>query len=654
MNLQRALLAAGALLVALTAAGNPAAEILTRLPAIGGADLSPSGKRLLMLRAFDGTYHLTVADLEARTNRLILAADKRKFTLSWCRWANEARIVCSILADSRDQPLVGGKGFGFKISRLLAVDADGGNAKMLIRQRPIPGTNLFPQIQDRVVGWLPDREDEILIQLAQEDVSEPSVYRLDVRRDTLKRVQKFRAGIRAWFADAAGNVRLGVGYVNGNPAAIVVDGKRTRRLAVDPVVADALPEVYGVSADGRYALLGAIRDGAPTLGLHRFDLIEGKFADTLIQDPHYDFIGTVLRGADGGVRAAAWTRDEPVTTVFDPEWRQHYERVRAALGGRPLRIAGSSRGGERILIHTIAAGEVPSWYLYDASKAQLTKLTDDYRLPEGASLATVESVRYPARDGTPIPAYLTRPVGAPADVPLPAIVLPHGGPYARDVKAFDVWRQYLAAQGYVVLQPNFRGSAGFGIDWLEAGFAEWGRLMQHDVIDGLDWLVEQGIADPRRVCMVGGSYGGFVALTAAWQTPKRIRCAVSFAGVSDLVDLMRNQRLFDLGDLAITRIAETPEDVARARAVSAVEHVKEMAVPLLIVHGDADRTVPVTQSRELADRLEAAGRPYRYIEQPGGDHHLTLEAQRVEFFSAMAAFLAEHLGAGAESAVSTR
>ncbi len=642
----RALCLLGALLGAGAGAADPTADALARLPLIGDAALSPSGDRVLMLRAIEGTYHLVVADLEARTSRLILAADTDRFTLSWCRWANETRIVCSIQADSRDQPLAGDRGFGFKLSRLLAVDADGGHAEMLIRQRPVPGTTLFPQFQDRVISWLTDRDDEVLIQLAQERLLEPSVYRLDVRRNTLKRVLRFRAGIRNWYADAAGRVRLGVGYVNDRPGAVLVDGKRVRRLALEPLPGGFAPNVYGISADGRYALLATLHGDASTLGLHRFDLGSGEFGETLLEDPTYDVIGALLRDADGVVRGVAWSRDEPVITWFDPDWRGRFERIRAALGGRALTIVSSSRDAQRAIIHSIASGAVPSWYLFDARAQTLTKLADDYRLPDGESLAAVESVHYPARDGTLIPAYLTRPAAAPRTTPLPAVVLPHGGPYARDVKRFDYWRQFLAAEGYVVLQPNFRGSAGFGIAWLEAGFAEWGGLMQQDVMDGLDWLVAQGIADPDRVCIVGGSYGGFVALTAAWQAPGRIRCAVSFAGVSDLADLMRNRRRFDLGDLFVARIARTAEEVARATAVSAVRHVEEMRVPLLIVHGDADRTVPVTQSRELVRRLEAAGRPFRYIEQAGGDHHLTLEAGRVEFLTAMRAFLAEHIGPG--------
>jgi dipeptidyl aminopeptidase/acylaminoacyl peptidase len=248
-------------------------------------------------------------------------------------------------------------------------------------------------------------------------------------------------------------------------------------------------------------------------------------------------------------------------------------------------------------------------------------------------------VTIPARDGTPVPAYLTLPPGGQRKG-LPTVILPHGGPWSRDTGAPHYWVQFLVSRGYAVLQPNFRGSSGHGDRYLAAGFEQWGLAMQNDLVDGLDWLVEQGIADPERVCMVGGSYGGYAALVAAYQIPERLRCAVSFAGVSDLDGVVERMRNFRFGELGVARIQEGD---ARRRS-SPIHNVERIGVPLLLVHGDVDRSVLVEQSRSLADALEAAGKPFRYIEQTNGDHYLSLQAHRLEFLEALEGFLQTHLG----------
>ncbi len=222
-------------------------------------------------------------------------------------------------------------------------------------------------------------------------------------------------------------------------------------------------------------------------------------------------------------------------------------------------------------------------------------------------------------------------------------MLPHGGPYLRDTDRFDYWAQFLVERGYAVLKPNFRGSAGYGDAFLEAGFEEWGGAMQNDLIDGVDWMVEQGLADPERVCIVGGSYGGYAALVAAFSTPERFRCAAAFAGVTNLDRLVERWRAFELGELAAAHV----QTGAERAAASPLEQVERIELPLLIVHGDLDRSVMIEQSRDLVAALEAADKPVRYIEQPGGDHHLSLQSHRREFLSSLEAFLGEHLAAEA-------
>jgi dipeptidyl aminopeptidase/acylaminoacyl peptidase len=251
----------------------------------------------------------------------------------------------------------------------------------------------------------------------------------------------------------------------------------------------------------------------------------------------------------------------------------------------------------------------------------------------------LQPVVYRARDGLLIPAYLALP-GPAADGPYPTILLPHGGPYARDTDHFDYWVQYFVSRGYAVLKPNFRGSTGYGDEFVVAGFDQWGLKMQDDVMDGLDWMIAEKYTDPARVCIVGASYGGYVASVAAFKTPRRFRCAVSFAGVSSLDDLVSQWQNLRFSEQSIQRV----QTGSTRDANSPLVQVEQVAVPLLIVHGDLDRRVFVEQSRDFADKLKQAGKSFTYIEQADGNHHLSLQHHRTEFFLAMDKFLQSHLG----------
>jgi dipeptidyl aminopeptidase/acylaminoacyl peptidase len=236
---------------------------------------------------------------------------------------------------------------------------------------------------------------------------------------------------------------------------------------------------------------------------------------------------------------------------------------------------------------------------------------------------------------------LTVPAGRDARG-LPLILMPHGGPYARDDEEWDWWAQFLADRGYAVLQPNYRGSSGFGTAFADKGEGEWGLKMQDDLDDAVDWAVKSGLADPARVCIVGASYGGYAALRAASRGGSLYKCAVSYAGVSDLGAILRyDRRFFNSGASRDWLRRQAPD----LRAVSPINHAESFSIPVLIMHGKKDRTVPVAQSREMAEKLEHAGKAFTYIEQPEADHHFTREADRLQFLKELEAFLAKHVPA---------
>jgi dipeptidyl aminopeptidase/acylaminoacyl peptidase len=230
------------------------------------------------------------------------------------------------------------------------------------------------------------------------------------------------------------------------------------------------------------------------------------------------------------------------------------------------------------------------------------------------------------------------------------VLLPHGGPIAMDSNDFDPLVQFLADRGYAVLQVNFRGSAGFGHAHMSAGLKRWGLEMQDDLSDAVKWLTESGVADPARVCIVGGSYGGYAALMGGAKTPELYRCVVSFAGVSDLIDLGAHEAAFLNGRAVYAeQVGSLWSDRDRLKATSPSRLAAQFRAPVLLLHGTLDRSVPFEQSESMADALRSEGRRFRFVKQEGGDHHLSGQAQRTEFYREIETFLAEHLapaGAG--------
>lgn len=252
----------------------------------------------------------------------------------------------------------------------------------------------------------------------------------------------------------------------------------------------------------------------------------------------------------------------------------------------------------------------------------------------------MRAINYPAKDGTVIPGYLTVPLGARTEN-LPLVVMPHGGPIARDSWGFDPWVQFLASRGYAVLQMNFRGSDGYGSDWYWAAHQDWGGLSYSDITDGTRWAIAQGIADPKRICIVGASFGGYAALLGATRNSDLYRCAVSIAGVSDLPEMLADDQRFTNG--AIVR-QQVGTDRAKLKEDSPRRHVEKVSIPVLMIHGDHDYTVEFDQTEMMASALKRAGKPYKTVKVAGADHHFSEDSDKRTLFTELETFLAAYLG----------
>jgi len=422
-----------------------------------------------------------------------------------------------------------------------------------------------------------------------------------------------------------------------------------------------------VAADGR-SLVVYSREGRDTDAVFRYSLEEHALKEMMAGHPTED-IGSVF---DRDVDRADELEDEVgdgatqqfirvvtlgmKTTIhwFDPKWAGLQSAVDAALPGKVNMLSGNLRRG-KVLVASYADVDPGTWYFLDVATSSLREI--ESRKPEidRKAMAPMQIVRYKSLDGLEIPAYLTLPPGGGRD--LPAVVLVHGGPIVRDRWEWEPEVQLLASRGYAVLQPQFRGSAGFGRTFELAGHREWGRRMQDDITAGAQWLAAQGIADGRRICIYGGSYGGYAALWAAVKTPELFRCVASFAGVSDLSLMFKAEsdvntdtfgRLFQLRTIGDPAQAEQLFD-----EVSPLKGAARIQVPVLLAHGDHDARVPIVHSEKMVQALKANGKTFEWIPLPGEKHGISREAARERFYGALFDFLARNTApARAESAAS--
>jgi dipeptidyl aminopeptidase/acylaminoacyl peptidase len=340
-----------------------------------------------------------------------------------------------------------------------------------------------------------------------------------------------------------------------------------------------------------------------------------------------------------------WSEDLPKQQFFDAELAKIYAAVQPMFDSGYVLLQSWSRDRARVLLFGEKAGDAGAYYVYETGTKKLRLIGMRYpQLTAAEHLGERRAIKFRARDGTRVPAYFTVPAGVePKNLPL--VLLVHGGPHARDAFTFDWWASFLASRGYGVLQVNFRGSTGYGYDWFDAGRGRWGDgVMQTDVEDGVDALVKSGYVDKSRVCIVGGSYGGYAALAGATVTPERYACAASINGVSDPEDMLKDAQRGGKS----TMIAEwwgksMGSDMEQLRRVSPLRHADKVRIPILLLHGVEDSVVPIEQSRAMNAKLQRAKRNVKYKELGVDDHWLSSASTRTMMLQELETFLAESL-----------
>jgi dipeptidyl aminopeptidase/acylaminoacyl peptidase len=601
------------------------------LPVVVHPVLSPDGTRVATRIAIKGQLRLAIIPV-GDVQKTVLIAPGNSDLNDW-QWVNNQWLVVRAGAMSQVD------GENWYVRRVIAVSADGTKMNAL-------GKDIAGQIADDILWVARDGSPRLLLALQTSIYSNepgfwPEVRNFDVSTGKSIRVQGPTQNVMDWYADTGGTVRLGIAYddigkswralyrVNASSSFRTIDRARGPNAQLG-----TLPSLLTPASDKSIA----VDDTDGFDAVYNFDLTTMKIGEKLFGIAGYDIDGPVVDPSGTRLLGVRYTDTAPRTHWLDPTLAAVQADLDRAVGDRQPQIVSWSNDLSILIVHLGGPMRGGAYYTYRPAEGRMSLFVTLNPELGNKPLAPVSTIRYKARDGVEMSAVLTLPKGRAAK-DLPLILMPHGGPFARDDEEWDWWAQFLASRGYAVLQPNYRGSSGYGTEFARRGRGQWGLAMQDDLTDAVNWAAKQGIADPKRVCIVGASYGGYAAFRAAQRDKGVYRCAVSYAGVSDLSAMLRyNSSFLNSGRSNAWLKLQAPD----LKSVSPINFAGDFSIPILIMHGKADQTVPVKQSREMVERLKALGKIYRYVEQPEGDHHFSREADRLQFLQELEAFLTKY------------
>lgn len=624
------------------ATATEAATVPPKIPAdifvapgfLRGPIISPDGARLLFRESLDDKTFLGIKKIAE--DRIIHLAIPEKHSLNWYRWAGSSRILVSISGVTYLE------GAEYPVSMLIRYDVDTGQALPLGRK--VQGLR-----GDDVLHVDPEGQ-YLLLGLQQTVYDYPGVYRVELADNKLTEIIKPQSSIWEWIADDAGVVRMGISYINratkiyyrnSNDAKFALISKIRNDVDEETQNDELLEVVRVVSGKDEGYVLSNKETGR--FGLYKFNYLTREIGEKVFDHAENDVTSFELNDDGSALESITFTDERDRIVWFDEVYKKRQRALEKALPGQEVWLQSRSRDGNRTVIFSTSPTDPGSYYLYDAAAKRLDRLAGLNDKLDPAQLAVTKYVRYPARDGLSIPAYLTLPVGRPAKA-LPLIILPHGGPFGvRDTLDYSTEVQFLANRGYAVLQPNYRGSSSYGEAYYKRGEGQIGRAMQDDLDDGMDWLVEQGIADPARVCVVGSSYGGYAALWGVLRNPERYRCAASFAGVTD----WKTQLRYDRKSLESRYHREWQDKVRGEKefdldTVSPVRMVASLQRPILLTHGDEDSNVPFSQYKSMVAALKKAEKQVDLHVYQGEGHGFDNPDNEKDWLIRLEAFLAKH------------
>jgi dienelactone hydrolase len=628
----------------LACADAPPLAAFARRPAIENVSLSPDGRYVLYITALNDEPMVVTLDRRDHDRRTVVLRLGRRSDIDfgWCAWANDTRVLCGLRGADISGGIAGPR------RGLIAVDANGSNMQSLGSNAPLPTSvpspyeaRFYPPwYRDRIVDLTPDEPDTVLFRLYNAYDEYPSVHELNVYtgRVTTKMRSAMYAPILAFVADARGRVRLGSGYRCCSPRYYYyyrLDGDS----AWHPLASydaferrDDLTPIQAIEGNRVYAL----GPSGMRVGLWELDLAD-QARRRLLSDPNAE-VSRAIFAKDRRLLGIVYEKEKPSASYLDPRAQSVVEGANRYLADTFNEIVDLSADERVYLVRSTSDVEAGSYHVLDVSTGagELEMIGRAYPALEPKDLGRVQPIDYAARDGTKVPGYLSVPAGKEAKG-LPVVVMPHDGPAARDSWEFDYLRLFLVSRGYAVLQMNYRGSTGYGWDWLHAGHQDWAGVSYEDIADAARWAGKQEFADSKRMCVLGRGYGGYAALLASMRDASLLRCAISIGAPTDLGELRK--------DVWTTlQLEQIGSGRKGGKAESAVLDSEDIAVPVLVIHGTHDWQVEVAHAKRLGAVLKRKRKPHELVLIENAEHDFRRENERASLLQAVEKFLATHLG----------
>lgn len=630
-----------------------APEVLFGKALVRNMQISPDGEHVAL--TYEDGSQVKLAVMRLADKKIVSAfefGENMHVLQFW--WGSDERIVMSVGEVTGNLDNLG------RPSALYAANVDGSQRVQIFTMTTSSYQVLHP---------LPDNDRYILIARYHfADRGQPKAHLLDMFDGDMRFLsdQPNDPDIRALVADNDGKLRGAAAIKRGKTLddvevrVYLKQDERWREIEFDSARERPSLDFLGFSSDNRKVYFASNHDMAENdrLGVFRYDLDSGEI-ELLYRHEHVDVQG-LLRSPDGKV-LGAWADFGPAAYhLFDDQVEALPQQARLLAGllnSHPndnLLVTSSTRDGKRSIIRVYGDRNPGEFFLFDSAKMQLRFLSAAFPNLDKSKLVPMEPVRIQARDGLMLNAMLTRPAGKKEKLPL--ILNVHGGPFSvYDRWGFHPEAQFFAQHGYATLQVNFRGSGNRGIDFVRAGWREWGGKMQDDLTDATRWAIEQGIADPNRICIYGGSYGGYATLMGVIKEPELYRCGVGYAGVYDLVWFRKGDgsdfsqsRAMGSDDFERFMSSAVGPDADALEPVSPVHNVDKIKAELFIVHGAADVRVPIGHALRLRKALDRIGKRYEWLVKDKEGHGFYDVANRVELYTRMLAFFDQHIGSSAE------
>lgn len=537
-------------------------------------------------------------------------------------------------------------------NRILFMKDTGGDENFHLYAVDIDGQNMLPltafdKVTTNIIDDLPEIEDEMIVGMNKRNPQIFDPYRLNIKTGELTMLAENPGNIQGWMTDHDGKLRLAIA-VNGTDQMVLYRENEADafKLVLTTNFKESLNPI-SFTADNK-KLYASSNLGRDKSALIIYNPVTATEEEVLYENEKYDISNAYVSNKDKQLKSVSYTaHDGNRRHFFDKDFETIFNNISAQLNGMPFGINSMNKNEDVMIIRTYNDRTPGAYYVYDVKTNDLKFIADVYPWLNEDDMGNVYCVNYPTRDSLNIEAYLTLPKGYTLETAknLPVVVNPHGGPWYRDSWGYNPEAQFLANRGYAVFQMNFRGSTGFGKKFWEASFKQWGKAMQDDITDGVEWLKAEGIANPNKIAIYGGSYGGYATLAGLTFTPDLYTCGIDYVGVSNLFTFMNTIPPYwkPMLDMMYEMVGNPVSDSILLASSSPALHADKITAPLFVAQGANDPRVNKAESDQMVEALKNRGIEIEYMVKDNEGHGFHNQENRFEFYKAMEQFLNEHL-----------